>query len=125
MIFLVGLVIMVIGIVLMINYPLKKSQNKRRSAAVTATCVSVVDKGGEDDEIRYYGFTYVVGGKQYMVSNLVGIPGDPKVGDQVPFCYNPKRPQDAGYDFKSQGKEHYFLYVGLGVFVVGIICMII
>ena len=122
----VGFVIACLGIAFMIYSGVHKKQNKRRTGRVEATCTGVTDKSlGDDDETRHYDFSYIVDGNEYKLTNAVGIPGDPKPGDQVTLCYNPAKPQDAGYYFGDEGKERYILFFGIGVLVLGIILMII
>ena len=66
-----------------------------------------------------------VDGKDYTLSNLVGLPPKTEAGSEVTVRYNPQNPQDAGYDFGEAAKEKYMLYVGIGVLVLGILIMII
>ena len=121
----VGFVIVCIGFFFMIFYRVHKNQNKRRTATVQGTCVNITVNTSEDTGDRtYYDFSYDVGENQYMLNNI-SVPGSPQIGDQVTLRYNPNNPKDAGYDFASDGKEHYIFYVGIGLTVVGIILMIL
>ena len=121
----VGFVILCLGIFFMIYYKVHKKQNNRRTARVQGTCVNITVNTSEDSgDTTHYDFSYDVGGNQYMLKNLI-VPGSPAIGDQVTLRYNPDNPKDAGYDFASDGKEKYILYVGIGITVVGIILMIL
>ena len=122
----VGIVMVFLGIFFMGHYVSRKNQNKRRTATIQATCTNYVDRADYESETstRYYTLTYIVGGKQYMLGNQI-VPGNLQIGDPVMVNYNPKKPQDAGFDFQDKGKEHYSFFIGLGLFVLGIILFIL
>ncbi len=126
----VGLTVACIGIAIMIYYPVHKNRNNRRTAMVPGTCVYIDDEWIPSDDptdnysVRYYTFAYNVWGRQYTI-RVSGIPGDPQLGQQVTLAYNPNDPQDAGYFYNDKGKEKPILYVGIGVFIFGVILIIL
>ncbi len=125
--FLFGLVIAALGIVFIVMYNKQKKQNNRRTARVKAVCTNIEEKinGEEGNSITHYTLSYNVDGKDYTLSNLVGLPPKTEVGAEVTVRYNPQNPQDAGYDFGEAAKDKYLLYVGIGGLVLGILIMII
>ncbi|MCR5001614.1 MAG: DUF3592 domain-containing protein [Lachnospiraceae bacterium] len=122
----VGIVLVFLGIFFMVHYVKRKNQNKRRTALIQATCTNFVEKADSEGDTytKYYTLTYVVDGKQYSIANQI-LPGDPQIGDPIMVNYNPKKPQDAGFDYQDKGKEHYSFFIGLGLFLLGIIILIL
>ncbi|MCR5002311.1 MAG: DUF3592 domain-containing protein [Lachnospiraceae bacterium] len=124
-----GLALVIIGIIFIVLYNKQNKANKRQTARVQGTCIDIQDKGNDngdfDSTIRHWRFKYMVDGKEYTTKYLLGIPGDPQIGDQVTLRYNPKKPEDSGYDYQSDDKTHYIRTIGIVLLVIGIILAII
>ena len=129
--FVVGLSLVIVGIIFIVLYNKQNKANKRQTARVQGTCINIEDKVNNTGDIattntiRHWRFKYMVDGKEYTTKQLLGIPGDPQIGDQVTLRYNPKKPEDSGYDFQSDDKTHYIRTIGIVLLVIGIILAII
>ena len=129
--FIIGLVLVIVGILFIVMYNKQNKANERQTARVQGTCINIEDKVNNTGDfnttntIRHWTFKYEVGGTEYTTKQLLGLPGDPQLGDQVTLRYNPSNPQDSGYDFQSDDKTHYLKIIGIVLLVIGILLVII
>ena len=129
--FIVGLAFVIVGILFIVMYNKQNKADKRRTARVQGTCINIEDKVNNTGDfnttntIRHWIFKYEVGGTEYTTAPILGLPGDPKLGEQVTLRYNPSKPQDSGYDFQSDDKTHYIKIIGIALLVIGILLVII
>ena len=126
----VGLALLIVGIIFIVLYFKTNGENKRRTANVTGTCIKVEEKQTLSEDasspgIMHYTFSYNVDGKEYTTKPIHSIPGDPQVGGQVTLRYDPKKPWDAGYDYKSDDKTRYILWIGIGLTILSIVLIIL
>lgn len=125
-----GLGSFILGIVLLIYYPIHNAQNKRRSERTEGT-ITKVDKrtirkkeAGTGD--YWYDTSYIYTVEYKVNGQLVSFKSSPspaahEEGESLTVCYNPDKPQDA-HILESHGdSSNIILYVGLACIAVAVI----
>jgi len=132
-IFLLGFVLIVLGIVFFIAYPIHKSQTKRRNATIEGTITGVERKRERDDnvpsgyDIDYkYDVTFNPGSGDVTIKTGY-TKSEWKEGDKVTVAYNAANPNDAHVMevHGDAGSSKTLLYAAVISLVAGIVCWVI
>ncbi len=115
-------VVFVVGLILIICYPINKSKNRRCSAQTEGILVNILQKLNDDGVHQSkHVYSYRVNGVEYQLKTLDHSPEAHQIGDHCTIWYNPAKPKDAQ---AFRGSDKYLktiLYVGLGLVLLGIV----
>jgi len=120
-----GVMLFFIGIIIMICYPINKKKNTRCTAQTQGILTNIrrrVSTKGPRKSIHVY--SYQVDGTEYHLETVEHSPEVSDVGDACTIWYNPRKPKDAQAYRPSDKYLKILLYVGLGLFLLGIILIV-
>ncbi len=112
---LAGFIILGVGIILLICYPISKSKNKRCSAQTQGTLVKIFDTDSSDGNVGHaHIYSYYVNGIEYQLKSTAYNKQVDQVGDQCTIWYNPKNPKEA-QEFRYETNKVYTIILICGM----------
>jgi hypothetical protein len=115
-------VVFVVGLILIICYPINKSKNKRCSEQTEGILMNILHHSSDEGVPKsMHIYSYRVDGVEYQLRTLDHSPDAHQIGDHCTIWYNPRKPKDAQ---AFRGSDKYLktiLYVGLGLVLLGIV----
>ena len=118
----VGIVVLFIGIVLIICYPINKKKNARCSMQTQGVLRGIVKRYDSDGAAKdAHVYSYYVNGFEYQLQTTDHNLEVHEVGDTCTIWYNPAKPQDAQ---AFRGSDKYLktlLIIGIIMTVLGVI----
>ena len=122
----IGIVVLFVGVILVICYPINKSKNNRCTAETQGVLEDIqarFNSKGVQKPMHIY--SYEVDGVRYELKTLDYSPQVAYVGDSCTIWFNPDKPEDAQ---AYRGSDKYLktlLYIGLALIPLGILLTII
>lgn len=122
----IGLVVLFIGVILVICYPINKNKNNRCTAETKGVLENIqarFNSKGVQKPMHIY--SYEVDGVRYELKTLDYSPQVAYVGDSCTIWFNPDKPEDAQ---AYRGSDKYLktlLYIGLALIPLGILLTIV
>lgn len=118
-----GFALFVMGVALMIIYPINKRKNTRCSAQTQGTLIDIYRRFNSDGYTGDgYLYTYFVDGVEYRLKSTVRSKEVSEIGDVCTIWYNPAKPKDAQpFHYSSNRVYTILLLVGIAMLLVGIV----
>lgn len=116
-----GFTLFLLGVVLLICYPIGKRKNKRCSAQTTGVFAgrkARYNSKGSLPDMKYY--TYSVDGVAYQIKSTAINTQVNQVGDTCTIWYNPKNPAEA-QEFHYEKTNKTFTVI----LICGIVCVVL
>ncbi|MBR0413897.1 MAG: DUF3592 domain-containing protein [Clostridia bacterium] len=116
-----GFTFFLLGVVLLICYPIGKRKNKRCSAQTQGVFVGTkarYNSKGSLPDMKYY--TYSVNGVAYQIKSTAYNSQVDKVGDTCTIWYNPKNPAEAQEFHYEKSSKTYTI-----ILICGIVCVVL
>ena len=119
---LAGFVVLFIGVVIVICYPINKRKNARCTAQTKGTLWDIQRRYNSKGSLKSaHVYSYDVDGVEYRLRTLDYSPEASRVGDSCTIWYNPAKPQDAQ---AYRGSDRYLktlLIIGIVLSLAGIL----
>ena len=120
----VGLILLFIGFIFMISYPINKKKNARCSEQTQGELIKIRKRYDSEGSLKSkHVYSYEVDGIEYQLETLDHSPEVNNVGDTCTIWYNPKKPKDAQAYRGSAKYLKSLLLVGIALFLVGILVL--
>ena len=118
-----GFALFVMGVALMIIYPINKRKNARCSAQTQGTLIDIYRRFNSDGYTGDgYLYTYFVDGVEYRLKSTVRSKEVSEIGDVCTIWYNPAKPKDAQpFQYSSNRVYTILLLIGIAMLLVGIV----
>lgn len=118
-----GFTLFLLGVILLICYPIGKRKDKRCSAQTKGTLINRVEREDSDGplpDMKVY--SYYVDGKEYQIKSTAYNKNVNNIGDQCTIWYNPKKPKDAQeFHYDSSKVYTIILICGIVSLVLGLV----
>lgn len=117
----VGIVLLFVGFILVISYPINKKKNARCSMQTQGVLIGIrkrLNTDGVQKDAHIY--SYQVDGVEYQLDTVDYKLGE-SVGDECTIWYNPAKPQDAQAFHGSDRYLKNLLIIGIVLLVLGIV----
>ena len=117
-----GFMVFVVGIVLIICYPINKRKNARCTAKTQGTLIDIRRRFNSKGRLKdLHVYSYQVEGLEYRLETLDYSLEVHRVGDSCAIWYNPSRPEDAQAFRGSDKYLRILLIIGIVMVLLGII----
>lgn len=117
-----GIVVLFIGFIFIIAYPINKKKNTRCTAETQGTLADIRERFDSEGSLKsMHVYSYLVDGEEYQLETLDHSLEAEKVGDVCTIWYNPDKPEDAQAFRGSTKYLKNLLKIGLVLEVLGIV----
>ncbi len=117
-----GIVVLFIGFIFIISYPINRKKNTRCTMETQGTLVDIRGRFNSKGRLKsMHVYSYQVDGEEYQLETLDYSPDAENVGDVCTIWYNPDRPEDAQAFRGSNKYLKTLLIIGLVLEVLGIV----
>lgn len=117
-----GFVLFVIGVILIICYPINKIKNSRCTAQTQGVLVDIRRRySSKGPRKSMHVYSYEVDGVDYRLKTLDHSLEAHKVGDECTIWYNPTKPQDAQAFHGSDKYLRTLLLIGIALLLLSLV----
>ena len=121
--FIAGFIVLAIGVILMICYPISKNKNKRCTMQTQGTLIKIFETDNSGGSVGHaHVYSYYVDGIEYQLNSTAYNPQADQVGDPCTIWYNPANPKEAQeFHYGSDRIYKIILIIGIAMLLSGFI----